>query len=404
MEVWTYGGGFHKEIVHTSIHPHVQTSLITRKYLPAMKPKVHGSKRISTLTLLLLAVALMPAVGYGQHVMRHPQPDEALGQKWQWAEEQARQDDDARRGYWIGYSIERLMGEYSFVGSWHSRSNRMTLHEVLYSEKPEFDYRDRRRGDKKSTRKVIKEVALLFEFEPGRDAPSDIRVTNVSGHVDLNGRPLFWLSGAEDDESLDFVQDQYRRTRSDDHKKDLVMAVAIHEDTSRIVPILTDILRGDDATDVRESAAFWLGQQDDDAALDVLRQAARNDRSHDVREQAVFGISQMKTQDATEALIDLARTGPHDIREDAVFWLGQVASDRAAEALGEVVNDDDGDAEVQKQAVFAISQLPPDQGVPMLIEIAKTHPRAKVRKDAIFWLGQSEDPRALEALIEMVRG
>ncbi len=358
-------------------------------------------KRISTFILLL---ALVPAAGYGQQVMMHPQPEDALDQKWQWAEQQARQDDAARRGYWIGYSIDRLMGEYSFVGSWHSRGNRKTLHEVLYGEKPEFDYRDRRRGDKKSTRKVVKEVALLFEFEPGRDAPSDVRVTNVSGHVDLNGRPLFWLSGAEDGESIDFVQEQYRRTASDDHKEDLVMAVAIHEDTGRIVPILTDILQGDDATDVRESAAFWLGQQDDEAALDVLRQTAHNDRSHDVREQAVFGISQMETTEAAEALIDLARNGPHDIREDAVFWLGQIASDRAAEALGEVVNDDDGDTEVQKQAVFSISQLPPDQGVPMLIEIARTHPKAKVRKDAIFWLGQTDDPRALEALIEMVRG
>ena len=361
-------------------------------------------KPIKTLTFLLLALVLLPAGVGAQDVVHHAQPSEALGQKWQWAEEQARQDAAARRGYWIGYSIERLMGEYSFVGSWHSRGSRKTLHEVLYGEKPEFDYRDRRHGDRKSARKVIKEVALLFEFEPGRAEPSDIRVTNVSGHVDFNGRPLFWLSGAEDGESIDFVMDQYRRTGSDDHKEDLVMAVAIHDDTDRIVPILTDILNGDDATDVRESAAFWLGQQDDEAALDVLRRAARNDRSHDVREQAVFGISQTESTEATETLIDLARTGPHDIREDAIFWLGQVASDRAAEALGEVVNDDDGDTEVQKQAVFSISQLPPDQGVPMLIEIARTHPKAKVRKDAIFWLGQTDDPRALEALIEMVRG
>ena len=357
-------------------------------------------KPIITLAFLLLA----PAVGQAQQVRHHPQPEAALGQKWQWAEEQARQDDDARRGYWIGYSIERLMGEYSFVGSWHSRGERETLHEVLYGEKPAFDYRDRRRGDRKSTRKVIKEVALLFEFEAGRAEPTDLKVINVSGHVDFNGLPLFWLAGAEDAESIDFVMDQYRRTGSDDHKEDLVMAVAIHDATGRVVPILTDILGGDDATDVRESAAFWLGQQDDDAALDVLLQAARNDRSHDVREQAVFGISQIENTEATEALIDLARSGPSDIRENAIFWLGQVASDRAAEALGEVVNDDDGDTEVQKQAVFSISQLPADQSVPMLIEIARTHAKAKIRKDAIFWLGQTDDPRALEALIEMARG
>ena len=74
---------------------------------------------------------------------------------------------------------------------------------------------------------------------------------------------------------------------------------------------------------------------------------------------------------------------------------------KIGEYIGEMVEDDE-DTEVQKQAVFALSQLP--DGVPMLIEIARTHPRAKVRKDAIFWLGQSDDPRALEALIDLARG
>ena len=38
-----------------------------------------------------------------------------------------------------------------------------------------------------------------------------------------------------------------------------------------------------------------------------------------------------------------------------------------------------------------------------LIKIAKTHPNIEVRKKAIFWLGQSDDPRALDAIIEIVR-
>ena len=60
------------------------------------------------------------------------------------------------------------------------------------------------------------------------------------------------------------------------------------------------------------------------------------------------------------------------------------------------------DVEVQKQAVFALTQLPDDRGVPNLIKIARTHPSREVRKKAIFWLGQSDDPRALDALVEIV--
>ncbi len=360
-------------------------------------------KKIVTWGALLTALLLVPAGVQAQRVILHPQPSDALSQKWQWAETQAQQDE-ARRGYWIGYSIERLMAENSFMGSWSSRRTRTTLHEVLYGERSEFDHRDHSWRDGKSKRKVLKEVALLFEFRAGETEPTDMHVTNLSGYVDLNGRPLIWLEGAEDDESLDFLEQQYRQARSDDYKEELVAGLAVHDETGRVVPLLTDILTGNEATDIRESAAFWLSQQDDEAVLDVLRRAAETDRSEDVREQAVFGISQVDVPEATEVLIDLARNGPSDIRDEAIFWLGQKASERAVEALGEVVNDEDGETEVQKQAVFSISQLPADQSVPMLIDIAKTHAKAQVRKQAIFWLGQTDDPRALDALIQMARG
>jgi len=58
-------------------------------------------------------------------------------------------------------------------------------------------------------------------------------------------------------------------------------------------------------------------------------------------------------------------------------------------------------AEIRKKAVFALSQLPKDEGVPKLIEVARSHRDAAVRKQAIFWLGQSRDPRAL-AFFEQV--
>jgi HEAT repeat protein len=54
---------------------------------------------------------------------------------------------------------------------------------------------------------------------------------------------------------------------------------------------------------------------------------------------------------------------------------------------------------VREQALFALSQRPRDEGVPALIRIAKTNKAPELRRKALFWLGQSEDPRAL-ALFE----
>jgi len=40
--------------------------------------------------------------------------------------------------------------------------------------------------------------------------------------------------------------------------------------------------------------------------------------------------------------------------------------------------------------------LPKDEGVPMLIQVARTNRNPEVRKQAMFWLGQSKDPRAVK--------
>jgi HEAT repeat protein len=72
----------------------------------------------------------------------------------------------------------------------------------------------------------------------------------------------------------------------------------------------------------------------------------------------------------------------------------QPQSELKLEAItGAIANDPD--TEVKKKAVFALKQMPKDEGVPKLIEVARNNKNPEVRKRAMFWLGQSEDPRAL---------
>lgn len=134
---------------------------------------------------------------------------------------------------------------------------------------------------------------------------------------------------------------------------------------------------------------------------------------------------------AAEALLELARTGGDDdlvfpatladsvtvwpillrlakdraaarsARKQAVFWLSQAAGDRAAEGLEDILAGDDEDRELREQAVFALSQLPQDEGIPILLRHARTNRDPSIRKKAMFWLGQSDDPRAL-ALFEEI--
>ena len=90
------------------------------------------------------------------------------------------------------------------------------------------------------------------------------------------------------------------------------------------------------------------------------------------------------------------------MRGEAIFWLGQKAGSKAAAAITERI-EQDPDTEVKKSAVFALSQLPKSEGVPLLIQVARTNANPAVRKQAMFWLGQSKDPRALDFFAEILK-
>jgi HEAT repeats len=92
-----------------------------------------------------------------------------------------------------------------------------------------------------------------------------------------------------------------------------------------------------------------------------------------------------------------------ETRRQSVFWLGQAAGEAAARGLDSIVRQgDQNDLEVRKHAVFALSQRPPEEGVPALIRIARTNRDPELRKTALFWLGQSEDPRAISLFEELL--
>lgn len=113
--------------------------------------------------------------------------------------------------------------------------------------------------------------------------------------------------------------------------------------------------------------------------------------------------------DSAEVWPGLLRVGrnpelPRETRRQAVFWLSQEAGAEATRGLADLAGDRSQDREVREQAVFALSQLSGNRGVPALIGVARTNGDPEIRRRAMFWLGQSEDPRALALFEELLAG
>ena len=89
-------------------------------------------------------------------------------------------------------------------------------------------------------------------------------------------------------------------------------------------------------------------------------------------------------------------------RHQAYGTLGPAAWARKAIAVIAGAIDNDPDTEVKKKAVFALSQMPKEEAVPKLMEVARTNRNPEVRKQAMYWLGQSHDPRAVKFFEEIL--
>lgn len=123
-----------------------------------------------------------------------------------------------------------------------------------------------------------------------------------------------------------------------------------------------------------------------------------------VAKDAIFPATIADSVVVWPALIKVARdeSRPSDTRKQAIFWVGQAAGDAVTANLANLVDQSDIDRDIRESAVFALSQQRNWAAVPALIQIARTNRDPKLRKTALFWLGQSNDPRALSLFEEIL--
>lgn len=94
------------------------------------------------------------------------------------------------------------------------------------------------------------------------------------------------------------------------------------------------------------------------------------------------------------------KTRSQGTRSSAGLWLSRLAGAKLSGRVNDLSAPDDesvsDESQARTSAVFALSQLRNHEGIPPLIQVAQTNQDARVRRQALFWLGQSGDPRALD--------
>jgi hypothetical protein len=257
-----------------------------------------------------------------------------------------------------------------------------------------------------------------------------VQIEEPERQLDGGGLPFVWLSDVRPADSVRVltaaVEASIAEAPAADTERDVkrveerklrrvqdsgILAIGLHD-----TPEATPALRGFTATKyseaVREKAAFWLANERGREGLEVISALLKSDKDDAFRVKLVFDLTLVKgdaKKDATDELLALAKSdSAPKVRSQAQFWLAQQAGKklegdpRIVRTLGDSAKNDP-EAAMRKSAVFALSRLPAEQGVPELIQVASTSKDAATRREAIFWLGQSKDPKALAYLEKVVK-
>jgi hypothetical protein len=283
-------------------------------------------------------------------------------------------------------------------------------------------------------------LAVFLLYERNTAAPDRVEIYNLDRARGYDTYPVYWAGHGTADESFALMRGLLDARPSAWVAERAVVAVAVNADP-RAPDVLESIVRSSQIERARVTALTWLGitsdrvafladrVRDESESLEVRKQATIAigighaagaiaalagllDAVHapDVREQIVIAAGIHGQEDgavddeSVDFLIRVAGADPDAAtRRQAIFWLSQKAGKRSLDALVEqAANETTDDVELQKHAVFALSQRPKDEAVPVLMRLAKTHRSAEVRRTAMFWLGQIDDERVLPFFREIL--
>ena len=199
------------------------------------------------------------------------------------------------------------------------------------------------------------------------------------------------------------LKDLYDNVKDVDVRRSVISAIGNSIDEQPAFALLLNIAKTDADLEARRTAIRQLGHFAREDAAEELMKIYTSDPNVEVKRTALRALAETKSPRAEDKLFEVAKgSDVMEVRREAIRLLGERVSKRSFEFLSQTAQSADGNAEVQVQAVRAISERKAEESVPLLIKIARTHPNQLVRKQAIRSLGESGDPRAVDFFREVL--
>ncbi|NUQ20692.1 MAG: tetratricopeptide repeat protein [Gemmatimonadaceae bacterium] len=222
--------------------------------------------------------------------------------------------------------------------------------------------------------------------------------------ADVREQAVFWLSNVHSDRAVAALDSILRSSTDQDVQEKAIFALA-NTGEPRAFATLRDYAQRKDAPgELRAKAVFWLGQHAgrDSQNLAFLRTLFDQTDDEDIQNAIIQAMSQSRGDEANKWLLDVVQNTklPVEVRKKALFWAGQRHSLDIATLIPLYSKLDDQD--LKEHFIFVLSERREAAATDKLIDIAKNDKDVEMRKKALFWLAQKNDPRAKQLLMEII--
>jgi HEAT repeat protein len=247
-----------------------------------------------------------------------------------------------------------------------------------------------------------KAVFLVAQHETAESGDVLLGVIRSDPDPGVRREAVRWLGDVRGERTVALLDSLLRHSSDGELRDRAAFALAEHDD-----PRAADAMRriAEDASvddETKRKVIFSLGHHgDQEKNAPYLRQLYPKLRSAALKESVIQSVGQDEGAESSAWLLTIARNGSEELemRKKALFWAGQGHAPLAALVR---FYDEATDADLKEHAIFVISQRDEREATDKLLDVARRDPNRELRRKAIFWLGERDDPRVKQLLLEII--
>jgi HEAT repeat protein len=282
-----------------------------------------------------------------------------------------------------------------------------------------------------------KAMFVLSQQETPKALDMMVKVAKTDPSPEVRKEALFWVGQFDDEKASEILISLYDDIDDVGSRKNIVFSLS-QQDNEAALNKLISIAKTEKNEEIRKSAIHWISEYDDSPRVIVAMKEIYGNASEsiNIRKGVLFALSQNDDPEATKMLMQLAQNEPEaELRKNAIFWLGQCDDEEAvAEYLVKLYKNEKNldvknsilfslggvdtpevvlphlksfyqaadSIDLKKRIIFTLARLGDDDDatVDLLIELLKNEIDPEAQKMIRFHLGQSDNPKAQEHIIQ----